>query len=448
MSQTRPINGSLSDRSACEVLADLCREGETGVLRLTEGSSEKAVYFRKGKIVFASSKDPEDRLGALLLARGVITRTQHEEAAAKIRTGVRLGTVLVQMGFLPAAELPKWVREQVKEILFSVFSWTDGTYRFEAGPLPSDEMITLRLSNEEVFLNGIQRVEKWSVLRKGTGEIRIPYRLVPNHRDLLKEIPSGAPEQGILRLLEAGPLSMEEAAAKSSLNTLRAYQIFFALRILGVVVPEPGAAPAEPEAPGPGVSDAPPAIEAEAEPGPAPEQGATIRLTGFVVPPKDSPPGEFAPSEDAPAIPLAVEPETPPEEAGARTVVLKTPPAPQPPASHPPARQPTDAKPARRPAPPEMANAGGKEVSLDPSPDPPGGATAEEPKVETAAKKRPEYRVIRVESDKLDGNGVRSIEEVLATWGRKGYRLAAVVPGKPSGLFGSSPPVFFIFTRD
>ena len=58
------------------------------------------------------------------------------------------------------------------------------------------------------------------------------------------------------------------------------------------------------------------------------------------------------------------------------------------------------------------------------------------------------YHVVRVEADKLDNEGVEKIEEVLGTWSRRGYRLAAVVPGKASGLFGSSPPAFFIFSRD
>src|SRR5262249_39551525 len=150
-----------------------------------------------------SSRDPDDRLGELLLTRGIIQREQLEQATLKVGQGRRLGTILVEMGILPAADLPRWVREQVKEILFSLFSWTDGTYRFEEGPFSSEEAITLRLSLAEIFLSGLRQVQKWSVLRKGAGEIRLPYRLAGNHKDLLKEASLGEEEKKLMALLEA-----------------------------------------------------------------------------------------------------------------------------------------------------------------------------------------------------------------------------------------------------
>ena len=229
--------GNLADSSFCEVLAGLSRRRETGVLRLSGASLSKSVYLQEGKIVFASSTDPDDRLGELLLTRGIISRQQLDEASKSLKPGKRLGTALVEQGFLPAEELPKWVREQVKEILFSLFSWTDGSFVFEAGPFPSDEAITLRLSTPEVFLSGLKLVQKWSVLRKGAGEIRIPYKVCAEPRAMLKEASLGEEEEKLLRLLESRPVSMEQAALESGLTTLRVYQLFFAFRVIGVVAP-------------------------------------------------------------------------------------------------------------------------------------------------------------------------------------------------------------------
>ena len=56
--------------------------------------------------------------------------------------------------------------------------------------------------------------------------------------------------------------------------------------------------------------------------------------------------------------------------------------------------------------------------------------------------------MVKLEGEKLDGNGTAQIEELLSSWSRKGYSLAGVVPGKASGLFGSTPPSFFILVRD
>jgi uncharacterized protein DUF4388 len=202
---TSPLQpqGSLADTNCCEVLASRCKGAQTGVLIAQGPGGEKSVYLEKGRIVFAASKDPDDRLGELLLTRGAVTREQLDQASVHVRPGKRLGTILVELGYLPAAELPRWVLEQVKEIIYSLFSWGDGKYRFEAGPLPSGEVIVLRISTAEIFLSGLRRVQKWSVVKKGAGENQIPYRLSANFRELLKEVHLGKEEESLLGLLES-----------------------------------------------------------------------------------------------------------------------------------------------------------------------------------------------------------------------------------------------------
>ena len=57
--------------------------------------------------------------------------------------------------------------------------------------------------------------------------------------------------------------------------------------------------------------------------------------------------------------------------------------------------------------------------------------------------------MVRVEAEKVNGEGgVQPLEELLRTWSQKGFRLAGVVPGTASGLFGSAAPSYFIFSRE
>jgi len=469
-----PDSGNLAEVGFCEILAALCRGHETGVLRLTGGTAEKSVYLQQGKIVFASSKDPDDRLGELLLTRGIIQREQLEEATIKVGPGKRLGAVLVEMGILPAADLPRWVREQVKEILFSLFSWTEGSYRFEEGPFSSEEAITLRLSLAEIFLAGLRQVQKWSVLRKGAGEIRLPYRLCVDHNELLKEVSVGQEEKRLLSLLESKPASMEQAALESGLSTLRVYQLFFAFRVLGVVVPQaaqasdskPRVTPAQPASPDSARSSASPAV------------------------PEDQLPA--APSSQPPSIPIAQEVSATPEvettirlvepapqapgarvDVGAQTVILKMPVLEEPSraaaSSRPPARSgggaPADSPRASNPAaaapsPKEIGSGSAAGIPSKPAPPPAPVSrthvTASDaaaprdiaPTGAPARRSRGEYRVVRVEGEKLDGSGAQHIEDLLRQWSGKGYRLLGVVPGRKEGLFNASSCCFFIFERD
>ena len=487
MQTSQSREGNLAEVGFCEILAELCHNRETGVLRLSGGTADKSVYLQGGSIVFAASKDPDDRLGELLLTREIIQRQQLDEAALQVGPGKRLGTVLVEMGILPAEDLPRWVREQVKEILFSLFSWTDGLYRFEAGPFPSSEAITLRLSTAEVFLSGLRQVQKWSVLRKGAGEIRLPYRLSPEHREALRELSLGEDEKTLLTLLQSKPTTMEQAALESGLSTLRVYQLFFAFRVLGVVVPH--AAPAAAQITS--ASDAP-ATKAEEAP----------RVAHCEVPPTSM---EEAPGENVPAVPVraasarapkertasvsippaakipvepevmaAAEPPTVVSEVGAQTVILKvpipepagvkkgaagTPPKAPVEAAVPVAPMISDSESGKKPASEKSTKSpNSTHASLSPRPAPPAkqekgsesGQIRETVPSSPGGTKRAkqDFRIVRVEGEKLDGNGAQQIEDLLKQWSGKGYRFAGVVPGKKEGLFGSSGSCFFVFERD
>ena len=458
--------GNLAEAGFCEILARLSRGRETGVLHLSGPAAGKSVYLQQGSVVFASSQDPDDRLGEMLLTRGVISREQWEQAAGQVGPGKRLGTVLVERGFLPAAELPRWVREQVKEIIFSLFSWTEGEYRFEPGPFPSSEAITLRISTAEIFLSGLRRVQKWSVLRRGTGEIRIPYRLSPDYRETLGEVVPEKEEKRLLALLESKPLTMEQAALESGLSTLRVYQLFYAFRALGIIVPAEV------------VVSVPRAQEAEA---PQLDQGATLQIavpTHLLPSPRPALATmsgalttgglrSSAVEEAQTSAPPAAMP-----DVGAQTVMLRMPlippaapagnlaqsPTPESVEAAPGALQvlrdgdPPEASVSTPPTPARRPSTRSEDASSRPgsAPGPADPSRQESSSITSGAKRknRMEYRVIRMEAEKLEDNGAQSIEELLRQWTSKGYQFAGVVGGRASGFFGSTGPFFFIFTRD
>ena len=47
--------------------------GETGVLTFRKGDVTKSVHLHMGRVVYARSSDPDERLGESLLLRGKIT---------------------------------------------------------------------------------------------------------------------------------------------------------------------------------------------------------------------------------------------------------------------------------------------------------------------------------------------------------------------------------------
>ena len=130
------------------------------------GKVTKTVYLCEGRLIFATSTDPDDRLGEMLLRKGLITYRSLEESVRAIKAGKRQGTLLVESGSIRSKDLVEGVTEQVQEIIYSLFQWDDGDCEFQEGDLPSREVIVLRMSTADLIMEGVRRVERWSRIRR------------------------------------------------------------------------------------------------------------------------------------------------------------------------------------------------------------------------------------------------------------------------------------------
>ena len=72
MAEAFPLSGSIDPRAFPFLIAHLHRQGATGSLKVDGPSYQKAVYFRAGRVLFGSSNDPKDQLGAILIESGRI----------------------------------------------------------------------------------------------------------------------------------------------------------------------------------------------------------------------------------------------------------------------------------------------------------------------------------------------------------------------------------------
>jgi hypothetical protein len=229
-----PDAGSLEPAGAAAVLRALVRAQRTGLLRLTHGRVTKTIYVSEGRLIFATSTDPEDRLGEQLLRKGLITYRAYEESVRGIEAGRRQGSVLVERGDIRARELVSGVAEQVQEIIFSVFRWEDGAYEFREGPLPSREVIVLSLSSAELVLEGIRRVSSWSRIRAGVGPLDQGYRLGEDYGTLVGTMKLQREELNLLAALD-GTMSVEaicEALSEPDFTVCRALWGLWATGVL------------------------------------------------------------------------------------------------------------------------------------------------------------------------------------------------------------------------
>ena len=160
MTQDLPLTGDLKKLYLSEILQHLQSTLSTGMLTLEQNHQVKTIYFKEGTIVSASSNLETDRLGEMLMKAGKLSQDQYQQSVERLKTtGKRQGAALVELGFLTPKELFEGLKYQVQEILYSLFLWNEGSYRYAPGELPR-RLIPLEIDLVTFISEAIKRVER------------------------------------------------------------------------------------------------------------------------------------------------------------------------------------------------------------------------------------------------------------------------------------------------
>ncbi|RKH59970.1 response regulator [Corallococcus aberystwythensis] len=140
---------------------------ETGELGVQRGKVKKVIYFENGTPVFGLSNLLADRFGQFLVRVGKIKPEQLQDASAvAAQSHRRTGDVLVERGLLKDTERLYYVGQQVKAIIYSVFSWEEGTYLMSFKEKASAESIKLDVHPANLIVRGIKKLYKPERLRR------------------------------------------------------------------------------------------------------------------------------------------------------------------------------------------------------------------------------------------------------------------------------------------
>lgn len=151
--------GDLAVTPLPEILATIGRYRVPGALSITSAERQRRIYVDGGLVVFATSTEPEVRLGTFLIRQGVLPEEAVRSAEERLAgDGVRLGQILLRLELLDHASLEAAIAEQVREILWGGFDWENGEVVFEVGARRSDETIRIDLPIDAVIVAGIRRL--------------------------------------------------------------------------------------------------------------------------------------------------------------------------------------------------------------------------------------------------------------------------------------------------
>jgi CheY-like chemotaxis protein len=234
------LAGELKDTSVARLLNAYYEARHHGELKLKQGSVLKVVYFEAGRIVYAASNLAQERFGRFSVRRGALTEARLAEVAAYAKEhGLRTGEALLRLGILDAERRRQLLEEQVKEILWSTFTWTEGQYGFSAMRPQRADLVKLSVFPGDLVLEGVEKTETLVALRQ---------RMAPSRR----LFPTADPPYGLHELKLQGPQALllayadgsktvEDLLALTDLSERQALATLRGLELLGVLEERPEA---------------------------------------------------------------------------------------------------------------------------------------------------------------------------------------------------------------
>jgi tetratricopeptide (TPR) repeat protein len=227
------IKGSLKEASLPDVIQLLFLGRRTGCLALADRTNFGTIYFDEGNIVYAGIVNRRDRLGDILVRNGRITAQQLHEAVdhQSAEREQKLGEILVRQGVIEREELQRYIRVQIEEAVYFLFTWNSGTFNFEAGVRPEREDFLVRINPEYLLLEGARRVDEWSLIEKKIPSFDLIFAVEGGH--IGESAPELSAEQRVLVPLLDGTRDVARLMEESGLVEFEVGKALFGLITAG-----------------------------------------------------------------------------------------------------------------------------------------------------------------------------------------------------------------------
>jgi hypothetical protein len=158
--------GSLSVLPLADLVELLARRAATGALTCERGSVRKTLLLRDGAGVGASSNDPREYLGQLLINFGHLDEEQLAKAfRTQEETRIRLGKVLTLVGLVPPETIRDVLAIKIRETVLDVFLWDSGVFSLDDTPPPAVDELDASVPLGDIAREAEFRGTAWRAFR-------------------------------------------------------------------------------------------------------------------------------------------------------------------------------------------------------------------------------------------------------------------------------------------
>jgi len=230
------LRGKLRDFNITQLLNLINLARKTGALTIERSGKEVKIYFREGKLVYAFLNGQDEGLTGMLRKAGKISAEQSRVIRTRSETNSdkELGLLLMNAGFVAQDDIVQSVRSHTLDAVYSVFSWTDGSFHFEPNELPTEGTITVPINLENIIMEGSRRVKEHQMLQDELPDLDVALRLTERPYPSARDVKLTADEWRVVSLISRRN-TLRQMANTNSMSDFQIRKIVYGLLSAGLV---------------------------------------------------------------------------------------------------------------------------------------------------------------------------------------------------------------------
>jgi hypothetical protein len=230
------LKGNLRDFTITQLLNLINLARKTGTL-VIEGPNDTAfVSFKEGKLAYSQLGQLDNGLASILYRAKKLTKAQHKiiKARAAHMSDKELGLLLINANYISQEDILASLQTEFVGILHRLFTWVEGLFRFETDVLPPDDKITLKISLENVIIEGSRQLREWEQLQDEIPSLDIALKFSDRPGTNLKNINLNVEEWRVVSYINPKN-SIRQIANTTKMSDLVIRRIVYGLLQAGVV---------------------------------------------------------------------------------------------------------------------------------------------------------------------------------------------------------------------
>jgi hypothetical protein len=230
------LKGNLRDFSINQLLNLINLAQKTGTL-VVEGPNDSVwVSFQDGKLAYSKTGVNEDNLVAILHRAEKLNRSQYKmiKIRAENMSDKELGLLLINANYISQEDILASLRTEFIGVLHRIFTWVEGMFRFEEQVMPPEGKITLKISLENIIMEGSRRLREWEQLQDEIPSLDIALKFTDRPGADLRNVNLSVEEWRVVSYIDPKN-SLKQIATTAKMNDLEIRKIVYGLLQAGLV---------------------------------------------------------------------------------------------------------------------------------------------------------------------------------------------------------------------